>query len=150
SARRGALRTEAAVRPERVPGPWRRTTAGRAGAGVGVRGWIPVRVPRHPAEDVRRDRALPLARLSGHRAVLREARAGGNVLRARTGGGGGRMMEVPVLTGRWVQLEPLQGRHRDGLRAAADDERIWVNTLQNAQGPGFDPWFDYVLAQPPG
>jgi RimJ/RimL family protein N-acetyltransferase len=30
------------------------------------------------------------------------------------------------LEGRLVVLEPLEGRHVDGLRAAADDERIWT------------------------
>jgi RimJ/RimL family protein N-acetyltransferase len=60
------------------------------------------------------------------------------------------MMEAIVLKGRWVQLEPLEERHREGLRVAADDERIWVHTLMDARGPGFDPWFDYVLALPAG
>src|SRR4051794_16383506 len=50
-------------------------------------------------------------------------------------------MNVPVLTGRWVQLEPLGEQHRDGLRAAADDERIWQHTLTDARGAGFDRWF---------
>jgi RimJ/RimL family protein N-acetyltransferase len=56
-------------------------------------------------------------------------------------------MEVAVLTGRWVQLEPLGERHRDALRAAAADERIWVHTLVVARGPEFDRWFDDALAQ---
>jgi RimJ/RimL family protein N-acetyltransferase len=55
-------------------------------------------------------------------------------------------MEVAVLKGRWVQLEPLDDRHRDALRAAADDERIWVHTLVVARGPAFDRWFDDALA----
>jgi RimJ/RimL family protein N-acetyltransferase len=54
-------------------------------------------------------------------------------------------MEVAVLTGRWVQLEPLGDQHRDALRAAADDERIWAHTLVVARGPEFDHWFDDVL-----
>jgi RimJ/RimL family protein N-acetyltransferase len=56
-------------------------------------------------------------------------------------------MDVAVLTGRWVQLEPLEEQHRDALRAAADDERIWVHTLTVARGPGFDRWFEDALAQ---
>jgi RimJ/RimL family protein N-acetyltransferase len=56
-------------------------------------------------------------------------------------------MEVRVLTGHWVQLEPLGEGHRDTVRAAADDARIWVHTLVVARGPGFDRWFDDVLAQ---
>src|SRR5262249_3453075 len=31
------------------------------------------------------------------------------------------------------------------LRAAADDDRIWVHTLMVARGPEFDRWFDRVL-----
>ena len=55
-------------------------------------------------------------------------------------------MNVAVLTGRWVQLEPLGDQHRDALRAAADDARIWIHTLVVARGPEFDRWFDDVLA----
>jgi RimJ/RimL family protein N-acetyltransferase len=54
---------------------------------------------------------------------------------------------VPVLTGRWVQLEPLAAPHREGLRAAADDERIWQHTVVVARGPGFDAWFEDALAE---
>ena len=35
-------------------------------------------------------------------------------------------MQNVVLEGRHVRLEPLDEQHRDGLRAAADDERIWA------------------------
>jgi RimJ/RimL family protein N-acetyltransferase len=56
-------------------------------------------------------------------------------------------IQAIVLRGRWVQLEPLDQRHREGLRAAADDERIWQHTLVVARGEGFDAWFDDVLAQ---
>src|SRR6516165_2612674 len=56
-------------------------------------------------------------------------------------------MQVTVLTGHWVQLEPLEDQHRDALRAAADDERIWVHTLMVARGPEFDRWFEDALAQ---
>src|SRR5262249_28717858 len=55
-------------------------------------------------------------------------------------------MEVAVLTGRWVRLEPLADQHREALRAAADDEGIWVHALTVARGPEFARWFDYVLA----
>ena len=34
-------------------------------------------------------------------------------------------MTAPALTGRWVRLEPLAEEHREGLRSAADDDRIW-------------------------
>ena len=55
-------------------------------------------------------------------------------------------MDVAVVTGRCVQLEPLGDQHRDALRAAADDARIWIHTLVVARGPEFDRWFDDVLA----
>jgi N-acetyltransferase len=55
-------------------------------------------------------------------------------------------IEAPVLTGRWVQLEPLRELHRQPLRAAADDERIWTHTLIIARGPEFDRWFDDARA----
>jgi hypothetical protein len=57
------------------------------------------------------------------------------------------MIAVPVVTGKWVRLEPLAAGHREGLRAAADDERIWQHTLVVARGAGFDAWFDDALDQ---
>jgi len=56
-------------------------------------------------------------------------------------------ISVPPLAGRWVRLEPLAAEHREPLRAAADDDRIWRFTLVLARGPGFDGWFDDALAQ---
>lgn len=56
-------------------------------------------------------------------------------------------LDVPPLTGRWVRLEPLAAAHREPLRAAADDARIWAVTLTRGDGPGFDPWFDDALAE---
>jgi RimJ/RimL family protein N-acetyltransferase len=57
-------------------------------------------------------------------------------------------MEVPTmeliareLIGRHVRLEPLEDRHRELLRTAADDERIWEHTVSVARGPGFGEWF---------
>jgi RimJ/RimL family protein N-acetyltransferase len=52
-----------------------------------------------------------------------------------------------TLTGRFVRLEPLTEAHRAGLRAAADDPRIWEFTLTDARGPGFEAWFDAALNQ---
>ena len=54
---------------------------------------------------------------------------------------------VPALTGRWVRLEPLAEAHREALRRAADDERIWTNTLVVGRGPGFDASFDDAFVQ---
>jgi RimJ/RimL family protein N-acetyltransferase len=56
-------------------------------------------------------------------------------------------LDFSSLTGRWVRLEPLVEPHREGLRAAADDERIWVHTLTVARGAGFDLWFGETLAE---
>jgi len=56
-------------------------------------------------------------------------------------------LDVPVLTGQWVQLEPLRPEHRESLRQAANDEQIWAHTLTAANGPYFDVWFDDALAE---
>ena len=56
-------------------------------------------------------------------------------------------MEVAPLNGRWLRLVPLDESHREPLRRAADDDRIWAHTLTRASGPGFDPWFDDALAE---
>jgi len=53
--------------------------------------------------------------------------------------------EVPVLGGRWVRLVPLAEEHREPLRLAAEDDRIWQFTLTRASGAGFDPWFDTAV-----
>jgi RimJ/RimL family protein N-acetyltransferase len=55
-------------------------------------------------------------------------------------------MDVVPLNGRWVRLVPLDESHREPLRQAADDDRIWEHTLARASGAGFDPWFDDALA----
>ena len=49
------------------------------------------------------------------------------------------------LIGRHVRLEPLEERHREPLRAAADDPRIWEHTVSEARGPGFDDWFSGAM-----
>jgi RimJ/RimL family protein N-acetyltransferase len=49
------------------------------------------------------------------------------------------------IEGRLVRLEPIDERHRDGLRAAAErDPRIHRYT--NLESFGFDQWFDLALA----
>ena len=57
------------------------------------------------------------------------------------------MMQVPTLEGRWVALEPVAEAHREPLRLAADDERIWTTTIVRAAGEAFDAWFDALLAE---
>jgi RimJ/RimL family protein N-acetyltransferase len=56
-------------------------------------------------------------------------------------------VEFVPLEGRHVRLEPLAEAHREPLRRAADDKRIWRHTLTDARGPGFDPWFDDAAAR---
>src|SRR6185295_19138895 len=57
------------------------------------------------------------------------------------------MMQIPTLKGRWVALEPIAEAHREPLRLAADDERIWATTIVRAAGEAFDAWFDAFLAE---
>jgi RimJ/RimL family protein N-acetyltransferase len=52
---------------------------------------------------------------------------------------------VPTLTGKCVQLEALTEAHREGLRVAADDDRIWQHTLAVLRGAEFDAWFEPTL-----
>lgn len=54
---------------------------------------------------------------------------------------------APPLSGRWVTLEPLAEEHREGLRAASDDDRVWQFLPAGGRGPAFDPAFDDALAQ---
>jgi RimJ/RimL family protein N-acetyltransferase len=54
---------------------------------------------------------------------------------------------APALTGRWVRLEPLVEEHREGLRAAADDDQVWEHMTLLARGPEFDRHFADALAQ---
>jgi RimJ/RimL family protein N-acetyltransferase len=56
-------------------------------------------------------------------------------------------LEVATLTGRHVRLEPLDESHRELLRAAADDERIWRHMLTVGRGHGFDTWFAEAFAR---
>lgn len=54
---------------------------------------------------------------------------------------------APVLTGEWVRLEPLAEEHREPLRAAGDDPRIWTYLAIGGPGPAFDAVFDDALTQ---
>ncbi len=58
-------------------------------------------------------------------------------------------MEIaaPSLSGRWVRLETLAEEHREGLRAAADNDRIWEHLALLGRGEGFDPFFNTAIAQ---
>lgn len=56
-------------------------------------------------------------------------------------------MECPALTGNTVRLEPLTEAHREPLRAAADDDRVWEFMTLLGRGPGFDEYFDDALKQ---
>jgi len=52
--------------------------------------------------------------------------------------------EPVTLSGHYVRLEPLVERHRELLRPAAQNPRIWVLTT-SAFGAAFDPYFDNAL-----
>jgi RimJ/RimL family protein N-acetyltransferase len=52
-----------------------------------------------------------------------------------------------MLAGRWVRLEPLTDAHREPLRAAAADPRIWAAMLARADGDGFDAWFRHAVEE---
>ena len=56
-------------------------------------------------------------------------------------------IQIPELIGRGVQLAALREGHREPLRRAAEDERIWEFTLTRGCGAGFNPWFDQALAE---
>jgi RimJ/RimL family protein N-acetyltransferase len=58
-------------------------------------------------------------------------------------------MEItaPALAGRWVRLEPLADEHREPLRVAADNDRIWEHMTLLARGDGFDQWFVSAVVQ---
>jgi len=56
------------------------------------------------------------------------------------------------LEGSIVRMEALRTEHREGLREAADDERIWVWMDRRIPGEegAFDRWFDTRLAASEG
>jgi N-acetyltransferase len=56
-------------------------------------------------------------------------------------------MEItaPALSGRWVRLEPLADEHREPLRVAADDDRIWEHMPYDGRGAAFDRVFDDAM-----
>ena len=51
------------------------------------------------------------------------------------------------LIGQHVNLELITEKHRDGLRIASEDKRIWTHHGFKAYGPLFNPWFDTALKQ---
>lgn len=53
---------------------------------------------------------------------------------------------APALTGEWVRLEPFAEEHREGLRAAGDDDRVWQFMPADGRGAAFDRVFDDALA----
>jgi len=57
------------------------------------------------------------------------------------------MYPISTMTGCWVRLEPLAEEHREGLRAAADDDRIWEHMTLLAIGEGFERWFQNAFDQ---
>lgn len=57
------------------------------------------------------------------------------------------LINIPTLHGRWVELEPLAEAHREELRPAAEDARIWTHALSVATGDGFDRWFNDTVRE---
>jgi RimJ/RimL family protein N-acetyltransferase len=53
---------------------------------------------------------------------------------------------APPLAGKWVRLEPLTEAHREPLRAASDDDRVWQFMYTDGRGAAFDAPFDEALA----
>ena len=54
------------------------------------------------------------------------------------------MLETVTLDGRFVRLEPVEERHREPLRPAAQHAEIFA-FINAALGAAFDPWFDLAL-----
>ena len=50
-----------------------------------------------------------------------------------------------TLSGTTLRLEPLTELHREPLRFAAQDERIWEFGIASGLGSAFDSWFDDAL-----
>jgi RimJ/RimL family protein N-acetyltransferase len=63
--------------------------------------------------------------------------------------GGSMTMEKVALDGRFVRLEPLEERHREALRPAAQHPEIFAVTT-SALGPLFDPYIDNALRRSTG
>lgn len=57
------------------------------------------------------------------------------------------MWQAVPLEGELVRLEPLEERHREGLRAAGTDPRTWPFMPVVATGEAFDGVFDAALAE---
>ncbi len=56
------------------------------------------------------------------------------------------MTVAPVtLEGHGVRLEPIEERHREGLRAAADDPAVWEFTPVDGRGGPLRAWLDVWL-----
>lgn len=54
-------------------------------------------------------------------------------------------IEINILTGNHVQLEPLNESHKSSLYLAAQDSKIWTFTYTNAMNGNFYQWFDTAL-----
>lgn len=54
---------------------------------------------------------------------------------------------APVLENDFVRLEPFEERHREPLRATADDPALWRFHALNQHNATFDRYFDHYLAE---
>ena len=59
------------------------------------------------------------------------------------------MLDKVTLDGRFVRLEPLEERHREAVRPAAQHPEIFTVTT-SALGPLFDPYIDNALKRSAG
>jgi RimJ/RimL family protein N-acetyltransferase len=59
------------------------------------------------------------------------------------------MLDKVTLDGRFVRLEPLEERHREAVRPAAQHPEIFTVTT-SALGPLFDPYIDHALRRSAG
>jgi RimJ/RimL family protein N-acetyltransferase len=50
-------------------------------------------------------------------------------------------MNVPLLMGAYVGIEPLAGSHEAELKAAADDPTLWPYMFRDGSGEGFAEWW---------
>jgi RimJ/RimL family protein N-acetyltransferase len=54
-------------------------------------------------------------------------------------------MQKDLLTGKYVQLEPLSANHKAELQAAADDKPIFAFTSHDPSGENFESWWQNVI-----
>jgi RimJ/RimL family protein N-acetyltransferase len=56
-------------------------------------------------------------------------------------------LPLEILRGNSIQLEPLTSIHREALRLAADDIKIWAYMPMQAHGIFYDNWFEDCMTK---